>query len=127
MAIDSAEKRLSISGITMLLPGVTINASPDVEWRQESGWSYSGIEALDALLGALFEVDLEHFDGSNWNVIASRLGEVSSTNGADTVGFSIIKKVLQGEKFRARIKGSASPSKRAFAEQSSIVLRYLKK
>lgn len=44
MAIDSAEKRLSISGIPVpLIPGVTPNSGQDGEWRQESGWSYSGI------------------------------------------------------------------------------------
>ncbi len=46
MAIDSAEKRLSISGIWLpLIPGVTPNSGPDQEGRQESGWSYSGILA----------------------------------------------------------------------------------
>src|SRR5687767_15295032 len=45
MAIDTAEKRKSISGIPFLIPGVTPNASKDQEWRQESGWSYSGILA----------------------------------------------------------------------------------
>ncbi len=43
--IDTAEKRRSISGIFRLLPGVTPNASPGQAWRQESGWSYSGILA----------------------------------------------------------------------------------
>ena len=45
MAIDNAEKRKSVSGIAFLIPGVTSNASKDQEWRQESGWSYSGILA----------------------------------------------------------------------------------
>ena len=46
MPIDSAEKRRSISGIVEpRLPGVTPNAVHDQEWRQESGWSYSGILA----------------------------------------------------------------------------------
>ncbi len=47
MAIDSAEKRLSISGIggPPMIPGVTPNSGKDQEWRQESGWSYSGIAA----------------------------------------------------------------------------------
>lgn len=46
MAIDTAEKRRSLSGIqTTLLPGVTPNAGKDQEWRQESGWGYSGILA----------------------------------------------------------------------------------
>lgn len=44
MAIDTAEKRKSISGIWLpLIPGVTPNATQDAEWRQQSGWSYSGI------------------------------------------------------------------------------------
>lgn len=44
MAIDSAEKRRSLSGIQVtLMPGVTPNASKDQEWRQEAGWFYSGI------------------------------------------------------------------------------------
>lgn len=45
MAIDTAEKRRSVSGIGWLIPGVTPNATPDAEWRQEAGWSYSGISA----------------------------------------------------------------------------------
>jgi len=45
MAIDSAEKRKSISGIDWLIPGVTPNSGKDQKWRQESGWSYSGIAA----------------------------------------------------------------------------------
>jgi hypothetical protein len=42
-AIDSAEKRRSISGIPFLMPGVTPNIAKDQEWRQEAGWCYSGI------------------------------------------------------------------------------------
>ena len=46
MAIDSKEKRVSIAGIYRLAgPGVTPNASKDQEWRQEVGYSYSGILA----------------------------------------------------------------------------------
>lgn len=47
MAINSREKRQSISGIGMhfTAPGVTANAAKDQEWRQEAGWSYSGIAA----------------------------------------------------------------------------------
>lgn len=45
MAIDSAEKRRSIAGLPHLIPGITPNASKDQEWRQESGWGYSGILA----------------------------------------------------------------------------------
>lgn len=44
MAIDDAEKRKAISGILIpLMPGVTPNGSMDSQWRQQSGWSYSGI------------------------------------------------------------------------------------
>ncbi len=44
MAIDDAEKRKCASGVQVtLMPGVTNNASKDVEWRQQSGWGYSGI------------------------------------------------------------------------------------
>lgn len=46
MAIDNAEKRRSASGIqSTLISGVTNNISKDQEWRQQSGWSYSGILA----------------------------------------------------------------------------------
>ena len=45
MAIDTAEKRRSVSGIVSVpfIPGVTANSSKDAEWRQQSGWNYSGI------------------------------------------------------------------------------------
>lgn len=44
MAIDTAEKRKSISGILMpLVPGVTPNSLQDSEWRAEAGWNYCGI------------------------------------------------------------------------------------
>ena len=43
MALDTAEKRKSISGIGLIIPGVTPNSSKDAEWRQQSAWSYSGI------------------------------------------------------------------------------------
>ena len=46
MAVDSAEKRRSVAGIQWtLIPSVTNNAAQDQEWRQEAGWSYSGILA----------------------------------------------------------------------------------
>ena len=46
MAIDTASKRKSISGVILpfLLVGVTPDATPGVEWRQAAGWSYNGIE-----------------------------------------------------------------------------------
>lgn len=46
MAIDSAAKRKSISGIPgITAPGVTPDATPDQTWRQAAGWSYNGILA----------------------------------------------------------------------------------
>jgi hypothetical protein len=55
VAIDTAERRKSVSGIPLLIPGVTNNATPDREWRQESGWSYgavagAGLPAADTQL-----------------------------------------------------------------------------
>lgn len=58
MAIDSPEKRKSISGLphVVMIPGVTPNAAKDQEWRQESGWGYSGVLAaappIPPVLGA---------------------------------------------------------------------------
>jgi len=44
MAIDSREKRQSISGISVYFNlGVTPNASKDQEWRQEAGYGYPGV------------------------------------------------------------------------------------
>lgn len=45
MAIDSAPKRRSASGVAFLplTPGVTPNAARDVDWRQQAAWSYSGV------------------------------------------------------------------------------------
>lgn len=45
MAIDSAKKRKSVSGVPFLpfAPGVTPNASPDSEWRAQAAWGYSGV------------------------------------------------------------------------------------
>lgn len=47
MAIDSREKRQSVVAISFypMGPSVTPNASKDQEWRQEAGYSYSGIAA----------------------------------------------------------------------------------
>lgn len=49
MAIDTVEKRRSAAGVPFFLGlGVTPNASKDQEWRQQAGWSYSGILAGEA-------------------------------------------------------------------------------
>ena len=42
MAIDTAEKRRSVAGITVGW-GITPNASKDAEWRAQVAWNYSGI------------------------------------------------------------------------------------
>ena len=47
MAIDTAAKRRSAGGIAYFIfgPGVTPDATPGGEWRQQAGWGYSGIAA----------------------------------------------------------------------------------
>jgi hypothetical protein len=45
MAIDSREKRASACGVTFIAgPSPTPNALKDLEWRQQVGYGYSGIE-----------------------------------------------------------------------------------
>ena len=54
MAINTAERRKSISGIHLnVCPGVTPNSGKDAEWRQESGFSYSGIAAASPAGGRI--------------------------------------------------------------------------
>ncbi len=44
MAIDNAEKRRNLAAMHVpIVPGITPNASKDVEWRQQSAYGYSGI------------------------------------------------------------------------------------
>jgi hypothetical protein len=45
MAIDTAAKRKSVSGIltALTIVGVTADATPGPEWRQTAGWGYEGI------------------------------------------------------------------------------------
>ncbi len=67
MAIDNAEKRRSISGIGWLMPGVTPNSAKDQEWRQEAGWSYSGIAAAAASVVVYAQWGMPfYFNSSNW-------------------------------------------------------------
>lgn len=42
--IDTAEKRRAAAGVPYLplTPGVTPDATPGIEWRQQAAWSYSG-------------------------------------------------------------------------------------
>lgn len=54
--IDTAEKRKSVAALLVIFgPGVTSNAAKDAEWRQQAGWSYSGIAPLE-LLPCYFDV-----------------------------------------------------------------------
>ena len=50
MAIDTAEKRRSVSGVPFFLigPGVSPEVLKDGEWRQEVCYSYSGIAVAEA-------------------------------------------------------------------------------
>ena len=63
MAIDTAEKRRSVVGVNFFSgPGVTPLSSKDQEWRQESGYGYSGILvtfrlALDGVTAGAFTLD----------------------------------------------------------------------
>lgn len=59
MPIDTAEKRRSVAGITTG-HGITPNASEDAEWRQQVGWSYSGIAAETPLIFVLGPVLIEY-------------------------------------------------------------------
>ena len=51
MAIDNAEKRASTVAINFIYggPSVTPNSGKDAEWRQQVGYSYSGIAASGAI------------------------------------------------------------------------------
>ena len=53
MAIDSKVKRASVAGIALgFMLGVVPDAAEPQEWRQSSGWSYSGIAAAAPALPA---------------------------------------------------------------------------
>lgn len=55
MAIDTAAKRRGVASIAVVYfaPGITPDATPDVFWRQTSGWGYGGIEAGEATVSAV--------------------------------------------------------------------------
>lgn len=63
MAIDTAQKRRSISGIPFLLPGVTPNATQDNAWRRASAWNYTGLVEF-------WSWDLEAYIDGTWTSIA---------------------------------------------------------
>ena len=51
MAIDTAEKRRTASGIKRLGARVTPNAAKDADWRRQVGWNYF-IQVVDGVSGA---------------------------------------------------------------------------
>lgn len=82
MAIDTAEKRRSITGIPFLIiPGVTPNVSKDQEWRQESGWSYSGILAAAPPVADPGFCVVEYYSGSWINITADVVMETLNWGG----------------------------------------------
>lgn len=66
MAIDTAEKRRCVAHIARFYigAGVTPNASPDQEWRQQAGRGYCGILA-DAMV-AVTEAIRTRLRGRFW-------------------------------------------------------------
>jgi hypothetical protein len=56
MAIDTAEKRRSLSFVVVVSPGVTPNSSKDAEWRREVGYGYP---FGDSEVPPAFDVDHE--------------------------------------------------------------------
>ena len=64
MAIDSAEKRRSILGLMIRVPGigVTPDSSRDQEWRQEVAGLYSGIlVSAPSVVSAYMVSVVQHF------------------------------------------------------------------
>ena len=77
MAIDTAEKRRAVAVISHYFagPGVTPNATKDIEWRQEVGWGYPGISAAIIVVLAAFQMKISEGPSiSNWAVHTMRLG-----------------------------------------------------
>jgi hypothetical protein len=66
MAINTAERRRSAGSVASVpfIPGVTPNSSKDSEWRQQSGWSYSGIDA-DTPVVSVTPTENVNLDGRN--------------------------------------------------------------
>lgn len=79
MAIDTREKRASVVGINRLAgPSVTVNASKDQEWRQEVGYSYSGIAAASPAGGRLMGAIAGHGGLAGHGGIAGRRGGLAA-------------------------------------------------
>jgi len=53
VALDTAEKRRSVSGVALWLPGVSPDSDQAAAWRQQVAWLYSGIAAatVEAVVG----------------------------------------------------------------------------
>lgn len=50
--LDTAEKRASAAWVIIpLMPGITVNADKDVQWRYQSAWTYSGLTAIADVVG----------------------------------------------------------------------------
>jgi hypothetical protein len=56
MAIDTAEKRRSLSFVVVVSPGVTPNSSKDADWRSEVGFGYP-FDDEGGVVPPAFEVD----------------------------------------------------------------------
>lgn len=91
MAIDSALKRKSISGILVpfFVVGVAMDATKPAVWRQAAGWSYAGIAASSVAALAGVSVDIRGrvdstatVDGSVESTVKIR-GRVDSTATVD--------------------------------------------
>lgn len=69
MAIDTAEKRRSVAGTCFRYgaPGVTPNATHDQEWRQEAGFSYSGILAPAPPVGVSTNEEIIYYIIDHWH------------------------------------------------------------
>lgn len=100
MAIDTAQKRRSISGIPMLIPGVTPTATPDAAWRQEAGWSYSGILATGALADIVIALQID--DGGGFVDVLGTKRHLDLASGFGNIGFGVITDVQAGDKLRVR-------------------------
>ena len=64
MALDSKEKRASVVSTNPGAPSsVTPNTVHDQEWRQESGWCYSGVSiGAGFAIGDVIIADLAYYD-----------------------------------------------------------------
>jgi hypothetical protein len=68
MAIDTAEKRRSVSGAPFLplTPGVTPDASPGAAWRASVAWGYSGIGVAAPSPPGVYTVEVDKDDNGSF-------------------------------------------------------------